>query len=290
MIDQDQIVPGIALIAGAVFGIYKYIHRPVKDIVVSAPAVLRTDLMYGYYGRLRNQVAETIDHVNLLWESQFEGELNMITNILAAKLPTVLDVGTQCFQKIEASGLNHHYKEDAEDLLRGLFTRLKANGALQYVKWLYPLDEPNTNTTVVDLVYAIRSCKKVALEFPELADVKFAVIYAAKPETYDCIALFDLVGVDDYDNKSQIFTNGTYARLKAQLRSNQKTIILPGGAFGQDITSFINTAHSNPEVSVVLPFVWFGPMVPADKWIGIGDDKNPLKAQYVQAGKLLTGK
>lgn len=288
--NQDLIAPGVVAGIATIFGIYKYIHRPVKDVVIPAPTVLRTDLMYGYYGRLGDQVAETIDHVNILWESQFEGEFHMIQNILAAKLPTVLDVATQCFQKIEETGRNYHYRADAEELLRATFMRLQANDALRYVKYLSPLDEPNTNTNIVDLLASIRTCKKVALEFPELTDVKFAVIYAAKPETYDCIALFDLVGLDDYDNKSKIFTNGTYARLKAQLRSNQKTIIMPGGGFGQDITPFINFAHSNPEVFAVIAFVWFGHMSPNDTWIGIGDDKNPLKSQYVQAGKLLTGK
>lgn len=281
------------IIIGAIvlIGAYIYKNRPINDIVIPTPTVLRTDLLYGYYGTMDNQVAETKDHINILWESMFQGEDKAISNILEAKMPTVLDVASYSMKKVEATGRNYHYRDDCETVLRQLFVKMQSAGALQYVKAIYPMDEPNTNTTAEDLQKAITSIKKVASEFPDLTGVKFMCIYAAKPETYECIDQFDILGVDDYEEKSRIFTsNGAYTKLKAKLRPDQKTIVIPGGAFGQDPTPFVNFAHENMEVMGVVPFVWFGPMQPADKWVGIGDNANPLKPDYIAVGKKLTGK
>jgi len=93
----------------------------------------------------------------------------------------------------------------------------------------------------------------------------------------------------DYEKLSEIFVNGTYAELLKSDRPNQKTIILPGGGFGQNPEPFIRFAHENPEVACVLPFVYFNGFNPADTWIGIGDDRNPLKSAYEAAGKALVG-
>ena len=254
------------------------------------PAPARTDLYYTYYGRLNEQVEETIDHVNLLWESQFEGHVASADNILKAKLPTVLDVANQVMLKFAESGKNHRLNPEAETNLRGLFNYHRLRGSLEYIKFITPMDEPNTNVrSQEDVQQAIDIIRKVAADFPELNGLKFVCIYAAKPETYECISEFDYVGVDDYDLKSQIFVNGTYGHLRSKLRSDQKTIILPGGAFGQNPHPFENFANGNSEVGMVIPFVWFGPMQPADKWVGIRDDVNQ-KMIYTLLGKRITGK
>ena len=280
------------LVAGILVGILVYVsrkHAAVEDAVIPAPAVLRTDLLYGYYGCVGDQVKQTLDHTNLLWESQFDGWQATIANILLAQQPTVLDVIEDVFVKIAATGKNYAVSPDAEDRLRALFAALSSAGALKYVKWLYPMDEPNTNAaTPQDLLQGIMTTRKVAAEFPELAGVKLACIYAAKPESFTCIEQFDLVGVDDYDRKSQVLVNGTYAALVKAKRPDAMTILLPGGGFGQDPTPFVNFAHSHAEVAAVVPFVWFGPREPADTWVGIGDVANPRKAQYIEAGQALT--
>ncbi len=64
-------------------------------------------------------------------------------------------------------------------------------------------------------------------------------------------------------------------------------IVMPGGAFGQDPTPFVNWAMGHPEVVAMVSFCWFGPREPNDKWVGIGT--STLRAAYVAAGKKLTG-
>src|ERR1035437_10165937 len=119
------------------------------DIVVPTPTTKRTDLLYGYYGCLNDQVAETKDHINLFMTEQWEGEDKCIANILAANMATMLEVAVYVFAaqpNVDA----HTMLPDAETRLRAFFTKLQAAGALQYVKFLYPIDEPNK--TVPDLI------------------------------------------------------------------------------------------------------------------------------------------
>lgn len=277
------------LVGGILFVVFFYFvkkNKP-KDIVLPQPTVLRTDLLYGYYGCMNDQVDKTKDHVNLLWECQFQGYVKTAENILAAKLPTVLDVAPQIMRQFADSGKNFELHPDAEQNLRGLFLYLQSRDALRYVVGLVPVDEPNTNAkSEQDLNAAIDIAISVSKEFPELHDVKMVVIYAAKPYPYVSIERFDWVGVDDYEVLSEIFVNGTYDNIK---RSGKRTIILPGGGFGQDPEQFIRFAHLNPEVIAVVPFVYFTGENPKDTWIGIGDDRNPLREAYRAAGKALMG-
>lgn len=273
----------------ALYSVYRHLHPVGFDINVAEPLIKRTDLLYGYYGAMNNQASEVKDHTNLWWESQFQGEEKAIANILETKQFTILDITNQCMKR-DASTKKFLFNTDCELNLRFLFTKMQKAGALEYVKVLYPMDEPNINSFISDVRQAIDTIKKVIKDYPEIADVKIGTVYASKPETYECIEYFDWVGIDDYDQKSSIFVNGMYTNLKSRLRADQRTVIMPGGAFGQDPTPFINFAHSNPEVVAVVPFTWLGPMVPADKWVGLGDDKNPLKQSYIMNGKLLTGK
>lgn len=288
----QQVIIGIFVLLAIAY--YSYWYRQIrvrKDIDVPAAAVRRTDLLYGYYGTMDDQVAKTLGQINLLWECQFQGMDKAIANILEARLPTVLDLAPQTMFRARQSGRCFDFNPDAENNLRYLFTRLREAGALHYVHYLYPMDEPNTNvSSAADLQKAIDATRKVAAEFPELDGYKLSVIYAAKPETYDCIGAFDVVGVDDYDEKSQIFINGTYANLMYKKRPDATVMLLPGGAFGQDPTPFENWAHTHPEVSMIIPFVWFGGREAADKWVGIGDDKNPLKQRYEIFGKSISAK
>lgn len=289
--------PGYILLGlfGLIVGAYlykQYKRTHIHDISILQPSKLRTDLLYGYYGCLNDQAKETLDHTNLLWESQFQGQEKASENILTSKTFTVLDIAPQIMLKFAESGRNYKIHPDAESRLKVLFDYLQGTGALQYVKAIYPMDEPNTNVrSEDDLKTGIDIIRKVAANYPELTGFKLLVIYAAAPETFECFSEFDYVGVDDYDNKSQIFVNGTYGHLRSKLDLNrQKTILLPGGAFGQDPTPFMNFAHTNSEVGMVVPFVWFNGFNPNDKWTGIREPNNLLKSSYVFYGKQLTGK
>lgn len=282
--DISQVIAGAA---GLVFvlaaGNYLYRNRHIPDITVPEPKVLRTDLLYGYYGCIENQVEEVKDHTNLYWESQFEGYTVAANNILAAEKFTVLDVMPQLFSRNTANKL-FIYNPNGEQNLTTLFDYFRTMGVLRYIKVLYPCDEPNiTLENYQDLFTAVQTIQRVAAKYPELEGFKLGVIFAAKPTPYYGAELFDWIGVDDYQFKSQIFVNGTYATIKA---FGKKTMIIPGGAFEQDPEPFIRFAHNNPEVAAIIPFVWFGPREPGDKWIGI-KDQGIRKQAYIDAGKAI---
>lgn len=287
----NSVVPYLPLaIAGAVAGVYLYKHRKINDVTIPEPSALRKDLLYGYYGTIGGQAYDTKGFVNLLWEAQFEGIEKATQNILIAETFTVLDVANQSMVRFASSGRNYKFHTNAENNLRELFRFMSSKGALKYVKVITPMDEPNTNVlSQEDFQKSIDAVLKVAKEFPELADVKLGVIYAAKPQEYWCIEQFDFVGVDDYDSKSQIFFNGTYEGIKSRLKPGAKSIILPGGGFGQDPQPFINFAHNNQEVGMLVPFTWLDPMQQADTWVGLGNDLNPRKQAYIDVGKTIVG-
>lgn len=268
---------------------YQWKHRAVHDIDVPTPDGFRHDLLYGYYGTMGDQVAWTKGCVNLLWECQFEGWQKAADNMASAGLPTLLDVANQLFHRIADHGKNYAVHPTAEQNLRDLFDYLKVRGVLQHVEYLYPLDEPNTNcATPQDLLKAIGVARKVAAEYTELAGIMFAVVYADSPRSFTCIEQFDRVGVNNYEAKSGILLDG-YQDLLMAKRPDAETILLPGGAFGQDPTPFMNWAHSHKEVAMVAPFTWLGPMVPADEWVGLGNPENPRHQQYLDIGRSICG-
>lgn len=266
---------------------YKKTHKTFTDIDVPTPTVLRKDLSFCFYGCVGTQPEETKDCVNLFWESQFDGLDKAMANIKYMAMPTVLDVYMQCFTRdITRNGKNFVLNTDAKEQLIAVFNAMRVEDVLKYVKYIAVMDEPNTNVAdEATLVAAVNIVKKVIATFPELEGVKLLCIYAPGNEPQIGFYEFDIVGFDDYDKKSTIFADGTYAAMKAKLSPTQQTIILPGGGFGQNPTPFINFAHNNPEVAIICAFVWFGKREPADTWIGIGNPANPLKQQYIECGK-----
>jgi len=278
----------IAALAVLLLLYYKTRKPKGSDIGVPEPSVLRTDLLYGYYGCETGQAEAVKGHTNLHWESQFNGHVRAADDILTMATTTVLDVMPQLFKRIADSGRNYALRADAETALVGMFEYLRQRGALQYIKAFVPIDEPNTNCrSTEDMMAALAIIRKVAAQYPELDGYKLVVIYAAAPEDWMCIEEFDVVSVDDYDEKSSILT-GVYQRLVAAKRPDARTILLPGGAFGQDPTDFVNWAHADANVIGILPFCWFGPREAADKWVGIGS--GPLREQYEGVGHALIGR
>jgi hypothetical protein len=279
----ELILAGLVLLACA----YHFLTRP-KDIRITMPNNLRTDLLFGYYGRLKDQVAQTARHTNLLWECQFEGTEAAIAAILEAKKYTVLDVSPQMFIRIAEHGRNFRLREDAHFQLYLFFEQLRQSGALEYIKAITPLDEPNTNAeSFEDFAKAIAIIRQVSANYPVLAGVKVACIYAREPEEYPAIGLLDLVGMDDYEMKSSLLTSQSFKRMRAQMRPGAQLILLPGGAFGQDPQPFLAYAHKDEGVAMIVAFVWFGPMQPADKWVGIGESQ--MRSLYLDAGLQITG-
>ena len=270
-------VADIVIIGGFLLGIayfaWKQAHT-FHDITVPDPGTRRKDLYYGYYSCLDDQVAETKDHINLLHESQFNGPDKCIQNILDAATTTILDVSFQVFDR----GV---VRTDAETRLFEFFHLLETREALKFVKIIYPTDEPNNTTTVGELVKCVDLIKRIAANFRDLNGVKLAVIYAADKK-FIGQEMFDYVGFDDYDKKSSVLT-GQYQKLLASLLPFQQTILVPGGAYGQDPTPFVNWAQTDERVGILMPFLWFD-----DKNGSVGAPgirSNNTKAWYIAAGK-----
>ena len=273
----------VALVALAVY--FKMKKGKPKDI--DFPVVPpRKGVYVGFYGGMKDQAEKTKGHINVWWECQFEGHVKSADNILMAGVASVVSLGNQMFEKFQPGGRNHRLHPNAEQQLTEYFEYLQSRGALSFVKVVTPFDEPNTNVVNADdLRTSVSIIKTVAAKFPELDGLKLAIIYAAKPREWDCIELFDFVGADDYDELSGFLESETYKDIKSRLRPDQKMIILPGGAFGQDLIPFIRFTHLSPEVGCILAFTWLDPMVAADQWIGLGNDANPKKQQYLDEFK-----
>jgi hypothetical protein len=245
------IVACVILAAGAArFNWKKWWYR--KDINVLAPDKKRKDLYFGFYGCQNEQVAETRGAVNLLMESQWEGTAQTIANIKAADVDVMLDVSPQLFVR-EATGFV--LRSDGFTALQELFSALKLAGVLHKVVAVYPIDEPN-NTVGVEstLVLAVATIKAV-LQLHDLRNVKLATTYAAdKP--FIAQERFDWIGYDDYDMKSSILVSRKFRAFADSLKPEQKIMLIPGAAYGQNPAPFVNYAQSHPEVAVVLPFLW----------------------------------
>jgi hypothetical protein len=258
--------------------LYMYKHKTYHDIAIP-DAPKREGLLYGYYGCSGPQIEETIDHINVFMESQWSGPEAAIANILKAKKTAILDIQTQVFESI---GQYYTVRADAADRLAIFFNQLDAAGALQYVKILYPSDEPNNTVhDATELAKAVKVIRDVIARFHQLEGTRLMVIYAAgKP--FICQELYDIVGFDDYDKKSSVLT-GRYAELKKSLLPHQQTVLVPGGCYGQDPKPFLNFANANPEVAILMPFIWFD-----DQGTSVGAPgirSGPLKQAYIDTGK-----
>lgn len=277
----------LALVAVVLYSQYKKKNTQRDIVVPPVPDNLkRKDLLYGYYGCLDEQVAETLDHINLFMATQWGGPDKMVQNILTAKLPTMLDVSPQVFCTLPGDELRS-LSPNAETGLRAILSMLQSKGALKYVRFIYPQDEPNgAMKNQADFLAGLAIIKRVAAEFLELAGVKYVVIYkGGKP--FVALDQYDIVGFDAYGQKSSVLTGSEYLGLKAGLRPGQKTILVPGGAgnWGQDPVPFVNFAESNPEVAILMPFIWFDHPANDSDGLITGIRSGPLKDAYIAAGK-----
>lgn len=265
------------------------------DISIAEPSIKRPDLLVGYYSTNDEQPNEVKAHVNLNWETQFQGVAGVVRHMQIMKCSTVLDVSPQLYTRKEVNGetrtvLNN--KDLAEDGLRELFDAMAAGGVLRYVLGITPIDEPNHRPGVMDTVpEALATLKKIINEYNELTGVNLVCIYATG-NPYGSIEMFDWVGFDDYGKRTSVLEKrgGLYGQLTRQLRSTQKTIIIPGGTFGQDPVPFINFAHANKEVVAVLGFLWHKVDNLEEDFTGIVGSPEPLKNSYIKNFRETCGK
>lgn len=242
----------------------------------------RGDLSYGYFGCILEQVAETKGHVNILNEVQFEAPDKVAKNMRDANMDVMLGLSPQLLDRPDAK-TQFTVRPDAEQRLYDFFTFLRLEGVLHHVVAMTPIDEPNNTVgSEAELLKVVAVIRRVADQFIELAGYKLYVIYAAD-KSFIAQSAFDWIGFDDYDMKSHVLVGEKYKALKASLRPDQHTIIIPGGCYGQDPKPFVDFAQGNQEVAVVLPFLWLD-----DQWGTVGAPgirSNGLRAKYITAGK-----
>ena len=262
------------------------------------PNGIRKGMKFGYYGCFHNQVNETRDHTNLLWEIRQKPLEQVIANIRSANTDTVLDISTELWQ---ANTEGHNVvRDDAEIKLRGLLSTLRKEGVLHLVTVLYPHDEPNLSRygiTEKELRRAISVTRKVASEFYELMGVKVGVIYYGGSYPYPCIDLFDIVGMDWYERSSEYLflpKEGIYEKyILSKLHPGQQVWVVPGGYVKQDPKPFVNWANSKSVVYGIIPFIWNHP-----KYNGTTNSAdfstdihtNGMANIYRQAGLIVTGR
>lgn len=275
----------IAVVAAVIF----FLATKGKAGDIDIPeAPQRKDLLFGYYGCTGDQVAETKDHVNLHWECFWGGLDKAIADIRAANMTTVLDLGGPTLS--DYGTMPRTIRPDAEAQLRSLFDRLQSEGVLHLAKYLLPSDEPNLpeNGSVHLLPEIMALIRRVALSYPTLDFAQYGCIYYSDLPM-DHIELFDVVGFDQYEEKSGIFAPGAmYERMKKRLRPDQKTWLVPGATFGQDPQPFLNFANNNDEVLGIIPFLWGNPHGDP-KFDGI-HSMPEMRAQYEAVGRKVIGR
>lgn len=239
------------------------------------PVQSRAGLLYGYYGSMPGQVAETSDHVNLQWVSPWgasgDGLLEVKTRLKEAREA-----------RIECVVLDIPMAYVGEADVRSYFDALHAEGLIDSrICALYPVDEPDLVGHSAEEVRVTNAMlRRVAKDYPFIANVPLAVIYTAKGE-WPGIETYDWVGFDDYDRGAGVLSNSTWVSLKAHLRPEQRVLLVPGGAFGQDPQPFYDKAQADPQVVAVIAFIWF------DHWDGDkqGIRSLPVRGQYVGVGQ-----
>lgn len=225
------------------------------------PAAVRYDLLYGYFGDCATCVQETKDHTNVQMVVGWGGSLEQHAfEASSAGQKLIVALCWQC----------------GEDNIRWQFTQLRNLNVLQRVVALYPEDEPDVNHiddgAMKNIVAMVR---RVASEFVELEHVKIAVIYGNQGTPG--IEAFDWVGADEYGL-------GLHASkyIKSKMRPDQGLILVPGGAdpWKEDPQPFVEYAQADPQVVMIMPFLWRWPTPPGGR--GIGD--NGMAHAYCVAG------
>lgn len=273
-------------IIGVIAGVMGSRKKKWKDIDIPMPAERRNDLRYGYYLSLPGEMNETGDHTNLFWHAQFYGTQQLAIEMGGRTHELVIDCGPNLFVK-ENGAKKASLAPDAREKLVRYFEELKSFNLLHRVNYLVPMDEPNFFCVSEDhLRSAVNIMKDVASTYPELNNVKYVCIYGSDTSKLWCIELFDIVGIDNYGQKSEVLTRGDHATLMKHILPGQQVLILPGAAYGQNPDSFVAYAHSTPQVWGVVPFIWAHVPASADveHWTGLSKRSEAEKDVYRNAG------
>ena len=244
---------------------------------------------YGYYLTLGSQLAETQDHVSLLWlDDHRMTPAELAAHTLRGKT-CVLDVAGCLFD-----GMALH--PQATERLQALRTYIKLHGMLDAVQVLVPIDEPNLPEH--DVQHLIPEATRIMREaWPE---AKLGCIYY-NDGRFEHHHLYDVLGFDDYLGGARILDKtrwrdwvrlwfkplvrrGSYRRFADLLRPDQRTWLIPGGTYGEPPERWVKFARERPEVWAIVPFLWASN---ADGQAMAGIRGLPVRAAYEAAGRAL---
>ncbi len=218
-------------------------------------------MKFGYYLTLGEQLAETQDHVSLLWLDDRRLSAEDLANATMLGKTCVIDVAGCIFD-------GKAIRSDATQRLQALRAYVKLHGRLSAVEVLVPVDEPNLPET--DLAHLLPAAVRLMRDaWPE---AKIGCIYyndGQFPEHY----LFDVLGFDDYWIEAGAFDKprwyeriklffggfvrrGSYLRFAELLRPDQKTWLIPGGTYGERPERWVDFAKTRTEVWAMVPFLW----------------------------------
>lgn len=245
-------------------------------------------IKYGYYLTLGEQIAETADHVNLLWLDDRRLSPDDLANATLLGKTCVIDVAGCIFD-------GKAIRPDATERLQALRAYVKLHGRLSAVEVLVPVDEPNLPET--DLAHLLPAAVRLMRDaWPE---AKIGCIYyndGQFPEHH----LFDVLGFDDYLGGFGIFQpprwweriklffggfvrRGSYLRFAELLRPDQRTWLIPGGTYGERPGPWLTFAQDRPEVWAIVPFLWASAVDGQAELVGIRA-RDDVRESYRLAG------
>lgn len=246
---------------------------PVSGTIAPAPS-LRTDLLFGYYFADSTVQAATAGHVNLHWASYEHGPTEQMVGLAQARASG---------QRVVLMLPVYDFPMDRRGAeVRLWLDRLRAAGLLAGIVALYPVDEPDLqDRSDLDVMETNAIVRRVAAEFPEIANAPLAVFYACTSGRRPGITTYDWIGCDDYDRGCAVL-NDAVARLP--LRPDQRLMLVAGGAdpWRQDPACFERYAHAAPRVVALVAFLWQG--IASGQGIGT----NGLARLYCEAGRKIT--
>lgn len=260
-------------------------------------AVPRTDLFFAYYGDCGGALDcyPDIQHANMgfvpSWgytdteEERDAITARIVTNIAAMPKAIVAmeHVLFQFDRNIPFAQRKHYYvgDEEAKRRIRKFFDALAAENVLGKVAALYPMDEPEYNLAYPDSIFFVNQAIRDVMAERGLK-IPLAVIYGG-PRGRNGIESFDWVGVDDYNRHANILYE--YDKLRGQLLSHQRLMLVPGGAdpWRNDPKPFLDYAQQHQQVVGIVAFLWFTP--PDNPDVGLGIGRNGMRKVYCEVGE-----
>jgi len=250
-------------------------------------------LYYGYFGG--DDHGESLNHVNLHFcpgwgddgtnaTRRFILERVINCGLLAknADIQVLFDISWILYVPVDYKrqpGQLRYRWGDAVTELTQFCLRLEREGLLPYTRAFYIVDEPERESNVpADLQRQVNThVRSIIRSFPLIGNASLAVFYG-DGRKYTAIDSYDWVGFDNYGSGNGVYNSGgEYDSMKRQLRSDQRTMLIPGGAnpWRLGVAKSLEVALKDQQVAALLPFLW----VTKD---GIG--ANGMTKQYCQAG------